>query len=61
MHRSWILLFAFGCVAPSAIAQSTAFTFQGRLKSGSAAEGLYDLRLQLFDADLDGTQLGETA
>ena len=41
-----ILSSAFG-----ALAQGTAFTYQGRLTvGGSNANGVYDLKLQLFDA-----------
>lgn len=42
-----------------AIAQSTAFNFQGRMNEGSApANGRYDLQFKLFDAITGGTQLG---
>src|SRR2546426_12425555 len=35
---------------PSALAQGTAFTYQGRLTdSGGPASGSYDLRFQVFD------------
>ncbi len=37
----------------------TAFTYQGRLKeAGVPAEGLYDLRFRLYDADLGGSPVG---
>src|SRR4051794_21009010 len=40
-------------------AQSTAFTYQGRLQEGAApANGSYDLRFALFDAMVSGTQQG---
>lgn len=40
---------------------STAFTYQGRLKSaGSPASGLHDLRFRLYDASPGGGQLGTT-
>jgi len=40
---------------------SSAFTFQGRLVAGgSPANGLYDLRLALFNASTAGSQVGTT-
>ncbi|TAL05571.1 MAG: hypothetical protein EPO07_03360, partial [Verrucomicrobia bacterium] len=40
-------------------AQSTAFTYQGRLyESGSGASGIYDLRFTIYDALSSGTQQG---
>lgn len=48
-------------VTSSAVAQSTAFTYQGELKSGGQlATGLFDLEFKLFDASSGGTQLGPT-
>ena len=36
---------------PSAVAQSTAFTYQGQLTdNGSPASGIYDLRFTIYDA-----------
>jgi len=50
------LLFAFGLAA---FAQGTAFTYQGRLNSGSApAAGIYDLRFAVYDSLNAGTQQG---
>ncbi len=47
--------------AGTALAQSTAFTYQGELKSGGAlANGMHDLRFRLFDAASAGTQIGGT-
>lgn len=47
--------------ASAAFAQSTAFTFQGKLTSNSSpAEGLHDFRFKLFDAASGGTQIGTT-
>ena len=44
-----------------AAAQSTAFTYQGELKSdGQPASGLHDVRFKLFDAPTAGTQVGST-
>jgi hypothetical protein len=52
-----ILIFAVGCSV--GFAQSTAFTYQGKLTDGgAAANGVYDLRFRLF-IDLGGaTQAG---
>jgi hypothetical protein len=53
-----LLLFAAG-----ALAQTTAFTFQGRLNdSGIPANGNYDIQLELFDTATPGTgtQIGST-
>jgi hypothetical protein len=42
-------------------AQTTAFTYQGKLSDGGpAASGNYDLQFKLFDALSGGTQLGTT-
>jgi hypothetical protein len=49
--------------APVARAQTTAFTFQGRLNdSGAPASGNYDMQLELFDTAAvgTGTQIGAT-
>lgn len=49
------------CAAHTCLAQSTAFTYQGRLSDGgSPADGLHDLRLRLFDAAVGGAQVGAT-
>lgn len=54
-----VLLFAGSLL--SVHSQSTAFTYQGSLKtSGSPANGNYDLQFLLFDAASAGTQLGPT-
>ncbi len=46
-------------VADSAYAQGTAFTYQGRLNVGTnAANGSYDLRFILYNADPGGSQQG---
>ena len=42
-------------------AQSTAFTYQGRLTNGgSPANGIYDMQFALFDNLTAGTQIGTT-
>ncbi len=43
------------------IAQTTSFTYQGRLTdAGNPANGSYDLQVKLFDALTGGTQIGAT-
>ena len=38
------------CLPPALLAQSTSFTYQGRLsQSGEAADGRFDFEVQLFD------------
>ena len=50
---------AFCPVTPSAFAQGTAFTYQGRLNNnGAPANGSYDLSFALFDAASAGLQPG---
>lgn len=50
------------CVAPEANAQQQSFSYQGQLRDGGvAAEGRYDLRFRLFEADVGGDQVGTTA
>jgi hypothetical protein len=52
------ILSAF-CLLPSAMAQGTAFTYQGRLNDGgSAANGSYDLTFTLFNTNITGSVLG---
>ena len=47
------------CLAGSASAQGTAFTYQGSLDdAGAPASGLHDFRFKLFDAASGGTQVG---
>lgn len=51
-----LLLLVFARVAP---AQTTTFTYQGRLSDAlMQANGSYDLGFALFDAATDGTQIG---
>jgi hypothetical protein len=43
----------------SAIAQGTAFTYQGRLNDGAnPANGVYDLQFAIYDANTNGNQIG---
>lgn len=47
--------------AVAASAQTTAFTYQGKLaESGSPASGLYDFRMTLWDQSSGGIQIGPT-
>lgn len=55
------LLLAFFLGVVSAAAQTTAFTYQGRLTDGvTAANGTYEMQFRLFDAESGGTQIGST-
>jgi hypothetical protein len=60
--RTWVLAaLAVLVAAPMARAQATAFTYQGRLASGSVpADGSYDFEFRLFDALTGGSQQGST-
>lgn len=50
-----------GAAAGSAMAQSTAITYQGRLTdAGALAAGLYDLRFRLYESGNTTTQIGAT-
>ena len=54
----WLILF-FSLMAMNAFAQTTAFSYQGRLTDmGSPANGDYILQFKLFNAG--GTQVGAT-
>lgn len=55
-----VLYIGFGCGL--AQAQTSAFTYQGKLTDMSAAaNGQYDFTFKLFDAASDGTQIGTNA
>ncbi len=55
------LLAAFLVSVPLALAQGTAFTYQGRLNDGSLpATGVYDLQFTLYGAATGGGQIGGT-
>lgn len=56
------LLLSLILLAPGiCLAQTTAFTYQGKLGSGgAAANGDYQFEFKLFDSDLAGTQVGST-
>lgn len=52
----WVML-----GAGAALAQTTAFTYQGQLTdAGQPANGSFDLQLKLFDTAVAGTQIGST-
>ncbi len=60
MKRILGTIVALVCVSP-ALAQSTAFTYQGELKNGSSpATGLHDFRFRLYDSLSGGAQQGTT-
>jgi hypothetical protein len=47
--------------AISAMAQTTSFSYQGRLNNGGmSANGQYDLQFRLYDAIAGGMQIGAT-
>jgi len=53
-----LLLSTFNLQLSTVLAQGTTFTYQGRLNDGaSPANGLYDLRFELFDSSVDGNQI----
>jgi hypothetical protein len=55
------LFLTFTAQTPNALAQGTAFTYQGRLNDGGpAANGSYDLKFTLFDASAAGNALGSS-
>ncbi len=57
--QSLFVVLALFAGVHQASAQGTAFTYQGRLNSGSgAANGVYDLRFGLYDAATVGSQQG---
>jgi hypothetical protein len=54
------IFFSFACAA-AAFAQTTAFTYQGKLNDGGApANSSYDMRFRLFDAPGGTNQIGAT-
>src|SRR5213596_128457 len=63
-RSAYCLLVAFGCawlLATNAAAQTTAFTYQGRLTDGgTSANGNYDLQFTLWDSASGGSQIGAT-
>jgi hypothetical protein len=58
MKASLLAIFALSTFAGAAAAQSTAFTYQGRVKNGDAlANGPHDFRFMLFDTAAGGVPL----
>src|SRR3989440_8259922 len=56
-----VIALAFLFAAASAFAQTSSFTYQGRLTDGgSAANGNYDVQFALFDSLSGWTQIGST-
>src|SRR6184192_2012447 len=56
-----VIALAFLFAAASAFAQTSSFTYQGRLTDGgAAANGNYDLQFALFDSLSGGAQVGST-
>ena len=54
-HTIHFLLLALLCVPALALAQGTAYTYQGQLKAASGpANGRYDLKFTLYDASAVG-------
>jgi len=60
--KKLILLLSLILLAPNiCFAQTSAFTFQGKVSSGGApANGDYQFEFKLFDSDLAGNQVGTT-
>lgn len=59
MTLRFLSIFSSLTLAAVSLAQSTAFTYQGQLKSnGTPTSGLHDFRFRLFDAASAGTQVG---
>src|SRR2546429_9817275 len=63
-RSAYCLLVVLGCawlLATNASAQTTSFTYQGRLTDGGTpANGNYDLQITLFDSLTSGAQVGST-
>lgn len=61
VKRFSFLLLLFSLCAGAALAQTTSFTYQGKLSDGgTAANGNYDLQFALFDGAAGGSQVGAT-
>jgi hypothetical protein len=59
LNSTGLILLLLCTTLASALAQGTAFTYQGRLAdNGAAANGTYEFRFALFDALSGGTQVG---
>ncbi|MEO7649260.1 MAG: hypothetical protein ABIZ80_02250, partial [Bryobacteraceae bacterium] len=61
MRQFLLMVTAILMTASSIAAQTTAFTFQGRLNtSGSPASGTYEMQFQVYDSVKGGSQVGTT-
>src|SRR5260370_715966 len=61
LKQLMLIVLALLISASAAMAQTTSFTYQGRLTDGGTpANGNYDLQFALFDNSAGGTQIGST-
>src|ERR1043166_1408873 len=61
MQRTILLIAILICSVLADAAQTTAFTYQGKLTDNTApASGSYQMQFSLWDASLGGTQIGPT-
>ncbi len=61
MRMATLFLALLTVVATGALAQTTAFTYQGDLReAGQAVSGTFDMRFRLFTAASGGAQIGST-
>jgi hypothetical protein len=61
MCRTIAIFCVFFAVASPTSAQTSTFTYQGKLTDASSpANGAYDLQFRLFDALVSGNQVGAT-
>ena len=61
MKRAFLLIGLMTFVPVFAWSQTTEFTYQGSLKTGSTpASGNYDFEFRLYDAEINGSQFGAT-
>ncbi len=59
MKRTSVLLVGLAALPLAVLAQTTAFTYQGRLNNaGAPANGIFDLRFSLHDAATNGASIG---
>jgi len=60
-HKSWLIIALVIVTASRAAAQTTPFTYQGKLTdAGAPANGSYDFEFRLLDALTSGHQIGAT-
>lgn len=61
LYAGLVFMLVWLLALPAAVAQNTAFTYQGLLKSeGLPSNGAFDFQFKLFDAETEGTQIGST-